>query len=266
MKKAALAAIVTSIFLVSIATGMQDIDETKANFGPIPTTLPTVTIENLVDSSTQSKNVTIMFNVTFFNVTFFGGAIPFRIGFSYKLDNQPSTSIQPTTIVSRTTQNSVLRQCRFTLLDLSDGPHRIQVSAKIGKTRSTDHDLTWNFVGVEGFSIPINFTVDSIAPRILVLSPENRTYNNSQLSLEWMTEEEASTSWYQLDNQEYVTVNGNSTLTGLSEGTHRLVIYANDTVGNVGKSDIVSFIIDMATPTQPHAESNAIFNANLKPD
>jgi hypothetical protein len=52
-----------------------------------------------------------------------------------------------------------------------------------------------------------------------------------------------TTSWigYSLDGQMNVTITGNITLSGLSEGSHSLIVYANDTAGNVGHSDSVYF-------------------------
>jgi hypothetical protein len=34
---------------------------------------------------------------------------------------------------------------------------------------------------------------------------------------------------------------GNTTLTGLSPGHHNIVVFANDTLGNMGKTDTFSF-------------------------
>ena len=53
---------------------------------------------------------------------------------------------------------------------------------------------------------------------------------------------------YNLDGQENTTIAGNTTLTGLSEGTHNVVVYANDTSDNMGKSNIVSFNIQLPKP------------------
>jgi len=49
---------------------------------------------------------------------------------------------------------------------------------------------------------------------------------------------------YSLDGQANVTVTGNITLSGLSEGSHNLVVYANDTAGNTGLSETVYFTIE----------------------
>ena len=46
-----------------------------------------------------------------------------------------------------------------------------------------------------------------------------------------------------------LTVNGNFTLDGLTEGTHSIVICANDSVGNMGKSGAAFFAVNTETPS-----------------
>ena len=146
-KKTIIAAITVSLFLISIVE-MQLVNVAQANFVPVPSTPPSVVIVSPLNSSTQSKGTIVEFNAT----------VPdawLRTIFSYSLDDQPLIEVQPSEL-SRTSAD----QWRFTLQDLSDGSHTVKVSVKIGKTESTDHDQTWYFVGVEGVSSPVNFTVD----------------------------------------------------------------------------------------------------------
>ncbi len=98
------------------------------------------------------------------------------------------------------------------------------------------------------------FTVDTTTPNISDLSIENETYLTTDIPLSFNTNE--STSWlgYRLDNQANQTVNGNFTLEGLTEGAHSLVIYANDTFGNMGKSDTVYFTVANPTPSPKSIE------------
>jgi len=56
---------------------------------------------------------------------------------------------------------------------------------------------------------------------------------------------------YSLDNKANATFLGNTTLENLTEGLHSLVIYANDTVGNMGKSDTVSFNVNTQPSSSP---------------
>ncbi len=267
MKKAVLEAIVISVLLCSIIVGMQNIQETKANFAPIPTTPPTVSIVNPANFSTQPPNVTIVFNVTFHDITFMGSAIPFRIEFYYRLDNQPSITIQPITIASNTTQNSESRQCKFTLQNLTNGPHNIQVSAKIGKTESTDNDVTWNFVGIEGYSNVINFTVDDIlTPKVSILSPQNDSVFNVSIegvSFNLIYETNTVLSWvgYSIEGKGSgnVTVSGNGTLVRDfgSSGYHTLTLYANDTSGNWATPQTVTYLVNFGVEPTPTPQTTA---------
>ncbi|UCE15779.1 MAG: right-handed parallel beta-helix repeat-containing protein [Candidatus Bathyarchaeota archaeon] len=90
---------------------------------------------------------------------------------------------------------------------------------------------------------------DTIPPAIIVLSPQNTTYTTSSVPLTFTISEPASWMGYSLDGQLNVTVAGNTTLTGLSDGVHGITLYANDTSGNMGSSSKVYFTIDTTSPT-----------------
>ena len=87
--------------------------------------------------------------------------------------------------------------------------------------------------------------LDTALPTISVLSPENKTYSVDGVSLTFTVSE--STSWfgYSLDGQANVTITGNKTLSDLSDGLHDLIVYANDTAGNMGASEMVYFTIEI---------------------
>jgi hypothetical protein len=75
----------------------------------------------------------------------------------------------------------------------------------------------------------------TVPPKIQITSPENKTYNKVQLAftvnrgVDWMG--------YSIDGRSNVTVESARQLTGLSQGGHRVVMYANDSTGNMGKSN-----------------------------
>ncbi len=89
---------------------------------------------------------------------------------------------------------------------------------------------------------------DTILPAITVLSPENTTYASSSVALTFKMSE--STSWigYSLDSQANITITGNTTLSGLSDDSHSLVVYAKDNTGNIGASEIIYFSIETPSP------------------
>lgn len=101
---------------------------------------------------------------------------------------------------------------------------------------------------VSSFSLSTTTFVEITPPEIKIISPKNTTYLTSTVPLIFTVNE--STSWigYTLDGQTNVTIFGNTTLTGLSEGSHNIVVYANDTSGNMGKSNTVSFTIHIPRP------------------
>ena len=88
------------------------------------------------------------------------------------------------------------------------------------------------------------FTPDTTPPIISILSPENKTYHANDVPLTFTGTE--STSWigYSLNGQPNVTITGNTTLPELSDGMHSLVVYAEDTAGNTGFSEVVYFSVN----------------------
>jgi len=89
----------------------------------------------------------------------------------------------------------------------------------------------------------LNFTIDTTPPSVLIMSPEASTYNTSEVPLDFAVNESVSQVAYSLDRQGNVTVSGNMTLTGLSDGAHNIVVYSWDDAGNVGASETVHFSI-----------------------
>jgi parallel beta-helix repeat protein len=99
-------------------------------------------------------------------------------------------------------------------------------------------------------------------PTMTILSPENKTYAMSTgIPLTFTVDE--STGWigYSLDGQANVTITGNATLPALSEGPHYVFVYANDTVGNMGKITAY-FTVDTVPPTA-HAGSDQAVNEDV---
>jgi len=95
---------------------------------------------------------------------------------------------------------------------------------------------------------PVKF-FDSIAPKITITSTENKTYNTDSVLLNFTISEHAAQILYSLDGLENATLSGNITLSGLSNGVHDLIVYANDTSGNMGASETVSFTVIIPEPS-----------------
>ena len=86
----------------------------------------------------------------------------------------------------------------------------------------------------------------TVPPTIQIISPENRTY--SQVELAFTINRGTQWMGYSLDNKANVTIAAETRLLGLSQGIHNVTMYANDTFGNMGVSNMAFFSIDTLPP------------------
>lgn len=106
----------------------------------------------------------------------------------------------------------------------------------------------WIYFAYEQSTHVVEILEDFMPPAVSVLSPENKIYSVGNVSLVFTLNESASWSGYSLDGAANVTVGTNTTLTNLLDGTHNVLVYANDTVGNMGHSGVVLFTVDTTPP------------------
>ena len=101
------------------------------------------------------------------------------------------------------------------------------------------------------FSAKILATInlDPTLPNVSLLSPENKTFVRSTVPLDFTVNDLVTQTSYSLDGQDNVTITGNTTLTGLSNGEHNVTVYYADIIGNVGASETAYFNIDIPFPT-----------------
>ena len=87
------------------------------------------------------------------------------------------------------------------------------------------------------------FGYGSVKPLVSVLSPQNKTYAESNIALTFTVDKPVSWMEYSLDGQDNVSLTGNATLTGLPNGVHNLTLYAKYTMGSIGASESITFTI-----------------------
>ncbi|HLN89076.1 MAG TPA: kelch repeat-containing protein, partial [Candidatus Binatia bacterium] len=95
----------------------------------------------------------------------------------------------------------------------------------------------------EGYE-PVGY--GTVPPVVQITSPENKTY--SSVSLAFAVNRGTQWMGYSLDAEANVTINAETQLFNLSQGAHSILIYANDSVGNMGFSNIVFFSVDKLPP------------------
>jgi hypothetical protein len=238
MKKTALG--LTLMLLFSSVIGVQLVSKAKAEiFGPI----------FFLDFKGNEVKISYPQNQTYnadsilVNFTIEMGGYCFDFG--YNIDGGPIARIATIEKVSESGwipyvtyvfSGSVL------LANLSEGSHSIAVYHGYQETEMNKE--------YEVFSYDyVNFTIDTLAPNILIYSPENAVYNVTNVSLNFTVDEPVSQVTYSLDGQSDVLMNGNTMLTNLTYGEHNITLYATDLVGNIGISDTMFF--DIAAPSQP---------------
>ena len=92
------------------------------------------------------------------------------------------------------------------------------------------------------------FGYGTVPPELHVLSPENTTYTSNNVSLVLSVNKPTTWIGYSLDGQTNVTVTGDTVLTGVPEGQHSMIVYVNDTFGNVVSSGAIYFSVDTRPP------------------
>jgi N-acetylneuraminic acid mutarotase len=100
-------------------------------------------------------------------------------------------------------------------------------------------------------------------PEISVLTPLNQTYADSSVSLVFTVNKPVKWTGYSLDGQDNVTIVGNTTLSGMSDGLHNVTVYAEDSFGNMGASETVSFSVEVPFPTTLVATASGILVAAI---
>jgi hypothetical protein len=159
---------------------------------------------------------------------------------------------------------NTLPQSNFTFsltLNLTAGVHSVEIGVEANSYYLGPDWIPLSHIVLQTMSEPINFTVTLAEP--VIITPENAVYNESVVPLVFSLGAPASWVGYSLDGKDNVTLSGNTTLTGLSNGWHNVTVYANDTSGNVYSSQTVNFKVAQSSLTASLAATVAISTAAI---
>ncbi len=196
-------------------TGNMNVSATQ--YFTVDTVYPQVTII-YPDNITYDENISLPLNYTLTELN------PYNCW--YKLDGGTSTN---------------LPGCGNTTFDAGpDGPHNVTVYANdtAGNTNSTTRYFRTNIS-----EIFIN-----------VQSPTSHAYTTNQIWFNVSLFYAGSWCGYSLDSNPNVTMS-NDTATHyynqstVSEGSHSVIFYCNDTIGSMDLSNVISFTVDTIKPT-----------------
>src|SRR4030066_2362877 len=222
MKRTIPTAITVFALIVTSVTGIQTLEVAKANYFPPPS----IEIYSPIPAPDFHSNAYVQLNVRV-NILPSEPDITF---IRYSLDGKANVTL--TNLTKRdnvwywTTTEGVFAQGKAfsteaSLGNLADGNHTLTVYAHYadGKEMSKSREFT-----VDTNYKPWN------PPELVLLSPQNQTYTATEIQLTFATNEAILSANYLLDNrggnasQYLMGLMGNTTLTGLSNGIHKLTV------------------------------------------
>ncbi len=79
-----------------------------------------------------------------------------------------------------------------------------------------------------------SYVLEHTPPQLSFQSPLNQTYNDSSVQIIFTINKNVTWIGYSLDGKQNATLTSNTTIDKISNGSHNVTIYANDSYGNVG--------------------------------
>jgi len=135
------------------------------------------------------------------------------------------------------------------------GNHTLAVVTFNG-TRIANSPITFSLVNIgDGNALPMSYqaingtvAVGNPVPQITVSSPiENTIYKSNSVDLAFTVNKATSWIGYSLDGHPNVTISGNTNFQA-PDAIHTMIVYANDTGGQMGHSDPINFTTDTSPP------------------
>lgn len=224
---------------------MQIINEGKANAYPMPGI--DITISSPQNITYNDNTVPVAFTATEVH-------IPSGVTFAYSLDDKERKPI-----INITSSSEIFpigggvyfktMKGNFLLFNLSEGWHTITIYCH------TEH-LSNSYDDEDA----IDFFVETI-PTVSFLPYQNRTFETSDVPLNFTVNQAFSKITCSLDGEDNMTIKGNTTLSDLSYGEHNVTVFVTDTNGNTGASETLLFTI--AEPIAPFPTALVVATASV---
>jgi len=264
------------IVILALAFGLGlFVNLAKANWmvpvNPSPPPRPEVSIQLPESNSTCSSTIGLDFLVVGRNwISSYGGFINVS-SVSYSLDDNPAIPFSGDQVLS-SDKNSLMGHFLGSLTQLSSGVHSLVVYVDCAGKYSSE-PYQWTDFNAVGKSPKVFFTVDAsiedtVLPEISLISPKTDNYRTSVIPLTFRVSEQCSKLMYSLDEQKKAAIDDNTTLTGLSDGSHTLSVYAYDLAGN-SKSAATYFkvavppTVSVVSPQNTYYSAKDVDSANL---
>ncbi|MHA2203104.1 MAG: hypothetical protein ACW991_05395, partial [Candidatus Hodarchaeales archaeon] len=132
---------------------------------------------------------------------------------------------------------------RIAPIDSSNISWSAPIYRELTEGNYTCHIYAQNAYGVITYAFS-KFSVDTTAPALVLVSPENKTYTTDEILLSYLSDEEVMVF---LDGLELEGASSGFLLTDLNEGDHALTIITKDDVGN-NVTRVALFNVDTIPP------------------
>ena len=227
---------------------------------PIP---PIISVSSPVYNQTYSSKVSLNFTVTepkeWFPISSLLKGIAWGelTSVYYVVDGgqrqyitMTNANIEPSqTMAINSTTSIAIAITISTTLNLTIGEHSVKIGVEAISNYVSSTPEYAN-PAVQANSEIINFAVT--LPQPIIIASENIIYNGSNVPLTFNVDtSDASWVGYSLDGGSNVTISGNTTLTGLSNGEHYVTLYTNNSFGNLVASQPVNFTVALPPETKP---------------
>jgi hypothetical protein len=104
-----------------------------------------------------------------------------------------------------------------------------------------------------GFAQPtLSQSISDSGLEITIISPTSTVYTFPSIQLNWSASQEVDWAGYSLDGSPLTALAGNATITNLSNGSHVLMVTANNTSGSIATREIAFDVLDQSAPTIDH--------------
>ena len=213
-----------------------------------------VTIYSPVNTTYNSRN--ILFNYTF------AVGMGMHYSLNYMLDGNLVEPMPYSVINPQELHVVYLAIGQVQLPELSEGTHSLTISLQ----------ATFGKNDIRSYSDTISFTIDTnapdvaldtVPPNIIIQSPQTHQTYTTAVPLNLLLSEPVTQLIVHLDGNKTTLPNQNTTLGGLTAGTHSLTVTAIDLAGNPGYANHVTFNViqpplthqPTPTPTVPEFSS-----------
>ena len=133
----------------------------------------------------------------------------------------------------------------------------------LGASAITGDTITGEIVTGKATSLPTNVSIEVIGtfPTLVILKPENKTYLKNESFILSFSVSGQQAVWYNLDREANITLASSPFYFNVSEGSHTLYLFANNTDGDITLKN-VTFAVNLTIFRVSYNKYNSSYKGN----